>query len=68
MPSDMHRDAARDGAPQPFNPAAAASSQPTAGGAFDTLVSAYIDELFADRPALATFQGRDGRSANSSSM
>jgi uncharacterized protein (DUF885 family) len=56
----MHRDAARDGAPQPFNPAAAASSQPTASGAFDTLVSAYIDELFADRPALATFQGRDG--------
>jgi uncharacterized protein (DUF885 family) len=29
-------------------------------GAFGTLVSAYIDELFADRPAFATFQGWDG--------
>src|SRR6266540_3019868 len=27
---------------------------------FATLVSAYLDELFSDRPALATFQGWDG--------
>jgi uncharacterized protein (DUF885 family) len=57
----MHRDAARAGAPQPFNPGAAASSRPPDGGTpFDTLAGGYLDELFADRPAVATFQGWDG--------
>jgi uncharacterized protein (DUF885 family) len=61
MPSDMHRGAARDGAPPPSNGAATASNPERSGdSAFETLVSAYIDELFADRPSFATFQGWDG--------
>ncbi|HEY8546010.1 MAG TPA: DUF885 domain-containing protein [Acidimicrobiales bacterium] len=40
-------------------PTAPAGSAPDASP-FATLAGAYLDELFADRPAVATFQGVDG--------
>jgi uncharacterized protein (DUF885 family) len=73
MPSDMHRDAARGDDPLPSHaatpesnsdpkpgPGTAPGPQGAAESVFETLVSTYIEELFTDRPPLATFQGWDG--------